>query len=31
MYEMISLTGSNQPPDSSLFVPPAEFVKNTGR
>ena len=25
MYEMISLTGSNQPPDPSLFLPPAEF------
>ncbi|MDH4211506.1 MAG: hypothetical protein OEV79_08660 [candidate division WOR-3 bacterium] len=24
MYEMISLTGSNQPPDPSLFVPPRE-------
>lgn len=24
MYEMISLVGSNQPPDSSLFVPQAE-------
>jgi hypothetical protein len=23
MYEMISLTGSNEPPDSSLFAPPA--------
>jgi len=28
IYEMISLTGSNQQPDSSLFVPPAEFVRN---
>lgn len=25
MYEMISLTGSNQPPDPSLFQPPDEF------
>jgi hypothetical protein len=25
MYEMISLTGSNQAPDPSLFMPPAEF------
>jgi len=25
MYEMISLTGSNQPPDPSLFLPPPEF------
>ena len=25
MYEMISLTGSNQPPDSLLFAPPAEI------
>jgi hypothetical protein len=25
LYEMISLTASNEPPDSSLFVPPAEF------
>ncbi len=25
MYEMISLIGSNQPPDSSLFSPPPEF------
>lgn len=24
-YEMVSLTGSNQPPDPALFVPPAEF------
>jgi hypothetical protein len=24
-YEMISLKGSNQPPDSSLFLPPSEF------
>ena len=24
-YEMISITGSNQPPDSSLFLPPSEF------
>ena len=24
-YEMISLTGDNQPPDSSLFLPPPEF------
>ena len=24
-YEMISLTGDNQPPEPSLFVPPAEF------
>lgn len=24
-YEMISLKGSNQPPDSSLFLPPPEF------
>jgi len=28
MYEMISLSGSNQLPDSSLFVPPPEFVKS---
>lgn len=27
LYEMISLEGSNQPPDPSLFVPPAEFKK----
>ena len=26
-YEMISLTGDNQLPDSSLFLPPAEFRK----
>ena len=26
-YEMISLTGSNQPPDPSLFKPPAKFLK----
>jgi hypothetical protein len=25
LYEMISLKGSNQPPDSSLFQPPPEF------
>ncbi len=25
MYEMISLSGSNEAPDSSLFLPPAEF------
>jgi hypothetical protein len=25
-YEMISLTGSNQLPDSSLFEPPSEFT-----
>jgi hypothetical protein len=25
-YEMVSLTGSNEPPDPELFVPPAEFV-----
>jgi hypothetical protein len=24
-YEMVSLTGSNQPPDMSLFAPPPEF------
>jgi hypothetical protein len=24
-YEMVSLTGSNQPPDPALFVPPPEF------
>jgi len=24
-FEMISLTGSDQPPDSSLFLPPSEF------
>ncbi len=24
-YEMVSLTGSNEPPDPALFVPPAEF------
>jgi hypothetical protein len=24
-YEMISLTGDSQPPDSSMFVPPSEF------
>jgi hypothetical protein len=24
-YEMISLTGSDQPPDPSLFQPPAEY------
>jgi hypothetical protein len=28
MYEMISLIGSNQPPDSSLFSPPPEFRKD---
>jgi hypothetical protein len=26
-YEMISLTGNNQPPDSALFLPPTEFKK----
>lgn len=26
-YEMVSLTGSNQAPDLSLFQPPEEFVK----
>ena len=26
-YEMISLAGSNQPPDSSFFLPPSEFGK----
>lgn len=26
-YEMISLTGDDQPPDPSLFVPPPEFVE----
>ena len=26
-YEMISLTGDNQPPDSALFHPPSEFKK----
>jgi len=26
-YEMISLTGDNQPPDPSLFLPPEEFRK----
>lgn len=25
-YEMVSLTGSNQPPDSSLFIPPPQFM-----
>jgi hypothetical protein len=25
LYEMISLSGSNQPPDSTLFKPPPEF------
>lgn len=24
-YQMVSLTGSNQPPDSTLFAPPPEF------
>jgi hypothetical protein len=24
-YEMVSLTGSNQPPDPALFVPPPEY------
>jgi len=28
-YEMISLTGNNQPPDSTLFLPPSEFKKQT--
>ena len=27
MYEMISLNGSNQPPDSNLFVPPIEKLR----
>jgi len=27
-YQMISLSGTNQPPDSSLFVPPKQFLKN---
>jgi hypothetical protein len=27
LYEMISLKGSNQPPDPSLFQPPSEFRK----
>ncbi|MDG2449227.1 MAG: hypothetical protein P8M34_06300 [Saprospiraceae bacterium] len=26
-YEMISLIGDNQAPDSTLFLPPSEFVK----
>ncbi len=26
-YEMISLKGDNQPPDASLFLPPAEYKK----
>jgi len=26
-YEMISITGSNQPSDPSLFVPPGQFIK----
>ncbi len=24
-YEMVSLTGSHEPPDPALFGPPAEF------
>ena len=28
MYEMISLEGSNQPPDPSLFQPPPEYRKD---
>jgi hypothetical protein len=31
MYEMISLSGSNQPPDSSLFLPPPEFRANNDK
>lgn len=27
-YEMISLTGDNQVPDSKLFIPPSEYIKN---
>ena len=27
-YEMISLTGNNQVPDSKLFIPPDEYTKN---
>ena len=30
MYEMVSLTGSNQPPDTTLFLPPPEFRTNNG-
>lgn len=26
-YEIISLTGANQPPESTLFLPPSEFKK----
>jgi hypothetical protein len=29
-YEMISLDGDNQPPDSSLFLPPPEFRDRAG-
>lgn len=30
-YEMISLTGDSQPPDSSLFLPPPEFSDSSRR
>jgi hypothetical protein len=26
MYEMVSLSGSNQPPDPALFLPPPETM-----
>jgi hypothetical protein len=28
LYEMISLKGSNMPPDPSLFKPPPEYKKD---